>query len=176
MPESSFDEAVEVLSPFVKEAVNGSTTAILTMCIPATLEYLQICAAAKENTLAYVTRHGYSWLVVDDLPPIEEREGPSGAWLKIPLVGAALAKGYTHVFWKDSDSLFMSLSVSLESLLESASHQLAVSSDHGNLTGPCSPTSVLAPLLRAPPLRSLTSLTFEPRDDQLPWPTRATSC
>jgi len=85
-----------------------------------------LCAVAGINHAAYARRHQYGLLIAT----CALQHGRSDHWSKIPLLLATLAApGVVHAFWTDSDSLFMELGMSLESLLPSPPAQLSFTGD-----------------------------------------------
>lgn len=131
--ESTFDEVAAALSQHIEVHVHGrgvgSSTALLTVCHAETTSWEGMCNASISNMATYASRHGYTFLLVSTLPEGEERTGPAGAWWKIPMAHAALAKGYHQILMKDSDALIMNHDLPLNSLFSTPDHQLAIAYD-----------------------------------------------
>jgi len=113
------------LEPALAIPANGSTSHIVGSCYASDGEWMRICELHYANVQAYATRHGYGATIFGKLD--EELHGwRSATWYKLPaLLRVLQSPGVQHVFWMDSDSLFMSLAKPLP--LPSEGRDFAVS-------------------------------------------------
>ncbi|MGO9359653.1 MAG: hypothetical protein ACLP1D_18640 [Xanthobacteraceae bacterium] len=123
--------AARIFPTFAREVAGDLSTVVCTVAIGD--GYRARVKACLDSQQAYALRHGFSYCVLENPNPLQDRP-PS--WMKIPLIHKLLAQGYRRVLYLDADAMVTNMDVAVDALfsqLENADRAVLMTEDEGGV-------------------------------------------